>query len=575
MRNKTINFGVVIFIVLFLVASMVILFSDSSTGSEDTVSDTVSSTEVCPSPSDGSTTLTTESVVSSGEILMQEVTENLIEATCAEDGSYEAVVYDFTGAEISRETVVIPATGHSFEEGVCTVCGEDKPKNSFDTLPWKNTLKWVIFSIGILVVLFGVIAFAMFLSEDDLALAIFWGVVPFIVGVFVVVASLTPLLRWAVFSIGVFLTLFALIFICMAWEEGSIGGLIAVSIVFVLGVFAVVISFGSLKWAILLSSVALIITDILFFIYMIVEEDAFDDASVAIPTVLAFLLVCVISIFTITITINHFITDSQSPDIISSTDTSSSLMQTTTENKVEATCTEDGSYDLVVYDSTGVEISRETVVIPATGHSYQEVSIPATCTNNGYLTYTCTHCNGSYSEPSSPATGHNYVEGICSVCYYKDPDYVKIYSSKEIMNILSSSIVTDSGTLRTHINGETISVFAKDRTDCFSMNTAVSYNLWGGNVQEVVFNISDLSNKFPTLYFYVGGETGTKGVMVVEFFLDKTFEETPDYTFSFECSDIPDLHSLKIDGKTSMSIRVTNTSGNVNRVVFFDFSSAS
>lgn len=56
------------------------------------------------------------------------------------------------------------------------------------------------------------------------------------------------------------------------------------------------------------------------------------------------------------------------------------------ENVVEATCTEDGQYDLVVYCSEcGKELSRETIIVPA---------------------------------------HHNYVDGECADCGEKDPDYV-------------------------------------------------------------------------------------------------------------------------------------------------------
>ncbi len=45
--------------------------------------------------------------------------------------------------------------------------------------------------------------------------------------------------------------------------------------------------------------------------------------------------------------------------------------QAVKENEVAATCTEDGSYDSVVYCTVcGEEISRETVTIPATGHDW-------------------------------------------------------------------------------------------------------------------------------------------------------------------------------------------------------------
>ena len=43
------------------------------------------------------------------------------------------------------------------------------------------------------------------------------------------------------------------------------------------------------------------------------------------------------------------------------------------ENKTDATCTEDGNYDNVVYCSAcNAELSRETVTVPATGHDYDD-----------------------------------------------------------------------------------------------------------------------------------------------------------------------------------------------------------
>ena len=64
--------------------------------------------------------------------------ENEVAATCTEDGSYDFVTYcPACGEEISRDTVVVPALGHSYENGVCTGCGDvlnpftDVPENEF------------------------------------------------------------------------------------------------------------------------------------------------------------------------------------------------------------------------------------------------------------------------------------------------------------------------------------------------------------------------------------------------------------------------------------------------------------
>ncbi len=79
------------------------------------------------------------------------------------------------------------------------------------------------------------------------------------------------------------------------------------------------------------------------------------------------------------------------------------------ENKVEATCTTNGSYDLVVYCSVcNAEISREAKTIKAKGHSYNAVVTAPTCVDKGYTTYTC-HCGDSYVDNYVDALGHTVV----------------------------------------------------------------------------------------------------------------------------------------------------------------------
>ena len=94
--------------------------------------------------------------------------------------------------------------------------------------------------------------------------------------------------------------------------------------------------------------------------------------------------------------------------------------ETVVENKVDATCTADGSYDNVVYCSVcGVETSRETVTVEATGHTYGEgVITPPTCVDEGYTTYTCSNnCGYSYTADTVEATGeHTFADGECTVC---------------------------------------------------------------------------------------------------------------------------------------------------------------
>ena len=86
------------------------------------------------------------------------------------------------------------------------------------------------------------------------------------------------------------------------------------------------------------------------------------------------------------------------------------------ENRVEPTCTEQGSYDSVVYCSVcKAELSREDVMQEALAHEYKdEVTLP-TCTENGYTTHTCVQCGDVYTDSDTEAVGHTPSEWIIDV----------------------------------------------------------------------------------------------------------------------------------------------------------------
>ena len=90
------------------------------------------------------------------------------------------------------------------------------------------------------------------------------------------------------------------------------------------------------------------------------------------------------------------------------------------ENEKAATCTEDGSYDSVVYCAVcGEEISRETVTVPAVGHT--EEIIPgkdATCTEPGLTEgKKCSVCGEILvAQEEIPALGHDWHGTGCTRC---------------------------------------------------------------------------------------------------------------------------------------------------------------
>ncbi len=85
----------------------------------------------------------------------------------------------------------------------------------------------------------------------------------------------------------------------------------------------------------------------------------------------------------------------------------------------EATCTEAGNSEYWYCEECGEMFADADLtefidpVIPATGHSWDEgaVTVEATCIAEGEMTYTCTKCDATYTEPIG-VTDHVWDEGI-------------------------------------------------------------------------------------------------------------------------------------------------------------------
>ena len=117
---------------------------------------------------------------------------------------------------------------------------------------------------------------------------------------------------------------------------------------------------------------------------------------------------------------------------------------TKTEAK-EATCTETGNIEYYTCSVCGklfsdaegkTEITQEQTIVAASGHSIKQVPAKAaTCTEAGNgAYYKCGHCGKCWSDPEGqneiaeasmtvPATGHDYEDGVCTVCGAEDPAY--------------------------------------------------------------------------------------------------------------------------------------------------------
>lgn len=96
-------------------------------------------------------------------------------------------------------------------------------------------------------------------------------------------------------------------------------------------------------------------------------------------------------------------------------DTSSCEHTNKTTSVVGATCTVAGS-ETVTCDDCGEEIS--TTPIPATGHqNTTETTVEATCTTAGSVKLICDECGYVVSQSEIAALGHSYgTDGKCSIC---------------------------------------------------------------------------------------------------------------------------------------------------------------
>ena len=95
--------------------------------------------------------------------------------------------------------------------------------------------------------------------------------------------------------------------------------------------------------------------------------------------------------------------------------------------KKDATCTQEGyTGDLVCTEcKTVVEKGKTIAKLP---HSTQLVDKKdATCTQEGYTgDLVCTECDTVVEKGKTiPAKGHNYEDGVCTVCGAEDPDHVE------------------------------------------------------------------------------------------------------------------------------------------------------
>ena len=170
------------------------------------------------------------------------------------------------------------------------------------------------------------------------------------------------------------------------------------------------------------------------------------------------------------------------------------------------------------------ESGGETPVVCAHVWNDGVVTTPATCTVDGVKTYTCTKCGATKTE-AVPATGHNYVDGVCTACGAKQPT--------------TGSGYTKVTTAPTDWSGTYLIVFEKTETTAYA------------------FNGLDQSGNFVETTFTDNTIAASEALTACEVLVEKT--ET-GYTF-------------KLTGGTNSGKYLTAYAGR-NKIVFSDTATA-
>lgn len=148
----------------------------------------------------------------------------------------------------------------------------------------------------------------------------------------------------------------------------------------------------------------------------------------------------------------------------------------------------------------------------------------------------------------------------------------KKLSNKETMHLLSDSLVSSSSGYFEAKGADSVSVFAEKRKNLIGMKTGSWYNLWGNNVGNCSYNMSRLKKHGTKLNMKAGMEDGGTGTATIEFYMDKSNDGSPDYSYELDASLAPVDISVDIKNVKSMEIQITNHSGDPNTIALYGMS---
>ena len=88
--------------------------------------------------------------------------------------------------------------------------------------------------------------------------------------------------------------------------------------------------------------------------------------------------------------------------------------------------------------------SKCEYVGPDHQHNYESVVTEPTCTAEGYTTHTCSTCGNVKVDTETEKLAHDYVNGVCSKCEAKDPDYVPPHVNTLVVGDTNKIVIGDT-----------------------------------------------------------------------------------------------------------------------------------
>ena len=148
-------------------------------------------------------------------------------------------------------------------------------------------------------------------------------------------------------------------------------------------------------------------------------------------------------------------------------------------------------------------------------HQYtSSITKQAACASDGVRTYTCS-CGFSYTE-AIPATGHDYVDGVCSVCGEADPDYILQVTLTSISAAYSGGDVV-VGTAVADLTGIDVTAYYSDGTTKVVTDYTISGTIaegentitvsYGGKT--AAFTVKGIAEESAAVNLMTSGDLGT------------------------------------------------------------------